>query len=353
MPSRLTSNPIVLTLALLLLSSLPHFCQSDPAGTLISSKAVAYNPATGKTYIADATHNKVWIVNARAHTTVGLDAKGPSSVAINQTTGRVYAVLAAEHALVVIDANSDRILSKLNAGPHPYNLAIDERLNRVYVSNTFSDIVSVVHGDTNAVDSLHLGSEDDLLVDGKTSHLFLISYEDPNLKIFDPTTGRVDKVEIGEHVWALDLSKETGTVYVTRVGAAQLVAIDERTHEKRVATVGAIPCALGLDEAAHRLFVVNYGDGTVTTLDTTSLQTLATAQVGSRPQSIVVSPEQHSIYIASAHRGTIERMDERTGTVNGKSAEIHSVFGIGLSAQPEVPITGTFEDPGWAEVLIR
>jgi hypothetical protein len=39
-------------------------------GTLISSRVTAFNPNTGKTYVVDARHDTLWILNGAAKNSV-------------------------------------------------------------------------------------------------------------------------------------------------------------------------------------------------------------------------------------------------------------------------------------------
>lgn len=325
-----------------------------PAGTLISSKAVAFNSVTGKTYVVDAVNNAIWVLDASAGSKVKVDAgSGASAVVVNRKTGRAYASMPRDGTVVILDGGTDSIVARLKAGPHPYTLAVDEVRNLVYVTNTFSDVVAVISGTTNSVQMLRLGSADGVAVDEKTGRVFLISYEDPNLKILDGATHALAKVPVGEHLWGMAVSELTGTIYLTRTGASELVAVDERTHEKQVVNVGRIPCAVAVDDKAGRVFVMNYSDGSITTLTAPGLKVVATVAVGVRPQSLAVSAGRHSVYVASLHGDILTAIDESTGKAIGTWPAGPSPYGLGLSSRADVFYVANLGTPAWTAVHVR
>lgn len=305
---------------------------AQPAVSRLTDRSIAFDSTTGKTFIVDPQHNRIWIWNGATTAPKSVEVgRGPTALAVHRRLGRVYACLSDDGLVAVLDAKTNQILAKLPVGPHPYTLAIDESHDRVYVTNTFSDIVAVIHSDTDAVELLHLGSKDAVAVDEITHNVLFTSYEDPNLSIFDPQTGKTEKVHIGEHIWALAVDQQSATVFLTRIGSAELIAVDERTHTKRVVDVGAFPSALAVDHAANRLFVANYGDGTLTTLELASLKLIATAHVGSRPQAILVDARQKRVYVASAHNRTIYEVDEDTGKPRGQTLGPERTYGLGMT----------------------
>src|ERR1700728_170494 len=199
-------------------------------GTLISNRATAFNPNNGKTYLVDARHDALWIFKGRAKNSVRVAVgKTPSAVAVDATTGRAYVADSGDGTVTVIDGQTDRVTTKVKAGPHPYMLAVNDMTGKVYVTNTFSDLVAEIDAASNSVEMLKLGSADGVAVDRKTNKTFLIGYEGPNVKVLDGRTHVVQSVNVGEHMWGIAVSEDTGTVYVTRLGASELAAVDEKT----------------------------------------------------------------------------------------------------------------------------
>ena len=214
---------------------------AEAEGTLISARAAAFNPNNGKTYLVDARHDALWILNAAAKSSVRVAVgKAPSAVAVDARRGRVYVADSGDGTVTVVDGQADRVTTKVKAGPHPYVLAVNDATGKVYVTNTFSDLVAEIDGASNSVEMLKLGSADGVAVDRNTNKVFLIGYEGADVKVLDGRTHVVRTANVGEHMWGIAVSEKTGTVYVTRVGAAELVAVDEETLSVKRAHVGEI-----------------------------------------------------------------------------------------------------------------
>jgi len=80
--------------------------------------------------------------------------------------------------------------------------------------------------------------------------------------------------------------------------------------------VGFNPAAVAVDLIAHRAYVANQGDGTVTVLDTTRNAVVATIRVGNYPESVegvAVDPVAHRAYVTSGH--SVAVIDTRRNAV--------------------------------------
>lgn len=90
-------------------------------------------------------------------------------------------------------------------------------------------------------------------------------------------------------------------------------------------TVGDQPASVGIDDRAGRAYVLSRGSGTITVLDTGSLEIVATWEVGSDPVALAVSSRDSTVYIVRRHgaQSTLLMIDGGTGAVRGsKQLEI-------------------------------
>ena len=110
----------------------------------------------------------------------------------------------------------------------PYVLAVNDVTNKVYVTNTYSDVVTVIDGTTNTAHALKAGSADGIAIDSRNNTIFLMTYEDPNIRVIDGATGTIRKVAVGTHLWGMILDTATNTLYLGHTGTANLVAMDEK-----------------------------------------------------------------------------------------------------------------------------
>src|SRR5438477_4786612 len=165
-------------------------------------------------------------------------------------------------------------------GPLAYDVAANPATNKIYVSNTFSDVITAIDGATNAISTVKAGSADAIAVDAKLDKVYLLGYENANLTVMDQTTNIIGKKQVGMHPWAMAVNEATSTLYVTRVGNGQLLELDEKSGVTTTIPTGAFPCAVAVNPVTNRVYVVNHGDDTVTVIDGARREAIATVKVG-------------------------------------------------------------------------
>jgi YVTN family beta-propeller protein len=81
--------------------------------------------------------------------TVGTGAR---AVAVNPLTHRAYVVNGGkdDFSLSVVDTVARKVIDEIELGQVPTDVAVNTRLNRVYVSNPFQNVIHVIDGATNA-----------------------------------------------------------------------------------------------------------------------------------------------------------------------------------------------------------
>lgn len=305
-------------------------------GKLITSLAVAVNPSTHKVYAVNGVAGTVSVINelpGAAHVVrVGED---PVSLAVNRVTNRIYVVNANSDSVSVIDGKRDAVIAtiQIGKGSYPYAVAVDDAANVAYVTSTYSNALTVIDGATNDAHTLKTGSADGIAVDPRTHAIFLTTYEDPNVRIVNPTTGAVSKVAVGPHLWGIVFDPTLDTVFLAHTLTNNIVALDEKTHAVITVPAGSIPCALGVNPDTQKLYAVNYGDRTVSVIDARTLKVLATLPVGAHPQAIVVDSLHNRIYVANVHGNSVT-------AINGASNSLLGTYRAGknpyaLAVDPE------------------
>lgn len=142
---------------------------SKCAGTAVSMGAdsfpegVAVDPTTKTVYVADSVFGEIVVLSESSLKVVAVAAPGstlPDGVAVDVATNFVYYAASGDAALGVFagstcDASDITGCSAaavgVTVGSDPTNVAVDAALNRIYVSNTDSDTVSVVSGTSGTV----------------------------------------------------------------------------------------------------------------------------------------------------------------------------------------------------------
>ena len=80
----------------------------------------------------------------------------------------------------------------------------------------------------------------------------------------------------------------------------------------QTASVGQIPTDIVLDEAGGKLYVANFGSGTVSVLDAATLTMLGEIKVGANPNALAIHPARHRVYVLNQGSDTLSVINTET-----------------------------------------
>ena len=122
---------------------------------------IAANSATNKIYFTDgAASGSVYVVDGSTDTVlatpipVGGNLTGPdegASVAVNSITNRIYVTNSLDNTVSVIDGLTETVIATINVGTAPRGVAVSRNYNKVYVVNRLDATISIIDGATNTV----------------------------------------------------------------------------------------------------------------------------------------------------------------------------------------------------------
>ena len=234
----------------------------------------------------------------------------PVALAIDESTNRIYVANNASGSVSVIDGANDIVVATVNVGSLPYVLAVNPVTNKIFVSNTFKDDITLIDGATNGTTTIKAGSADSIVIDTKQDRAYLTSWEGTSLTALTSKPAIVGQIPMGGmHLWGVALEEAAGKVYVTRAGNAQLSVVDEASGGVTNIATGATPCAVAVNPASSRIYVVNHDDDTVTVIDAAYGKALTTVKVGKKPQGIALDAKANRIYVANVHGDSVSVID--------------------------------------------
>ena len=334
LPASLSRHAVVLAIFWCAMSALVVARASEedakaPWGRLITSAAIVCNPSTHKIYAANEGAGSVTVINATTGATHIVEVgREPIAIDLNRATNRIYVVNDGSASVSVIDGASDTVIATIATSRLPYTLAVDEAANKVYITHTYAGAVTVIDGATNSSHDLKVGDADGVVTNARTHAVFLMTYEDPNIRILDGATGVVTRVAVGPHIWGMVFDEPTSTLFLTHTAAGEVIALDEKTHAMSAIPVGKIPCAVAINRVTRRLYTVNYGDETVSVIDLQTRKPIATVPVGRHPQGIAVDSTANRIYVANVHSDSVTVIDGEKSTVLGVRSAGKSPYAV-------------------------
>ena len=72
---------------------------------------------------------------------------------------------------------------------------------------------------------------------------------------------------------------------------------------------GKSPAGVAVSPDGKKVYVTNYGDKTVSVIDTATKAVTATVSVGRGPKEIAVTPDGTKVYVANSESGSISVID--------------------------------------------
>ena len=295
------------------------------AGALISVGAVAIDEGTHTVFAINQREGTVLIAQDVAASTGVVNDEGvrqqvkvgeaPVALAVNPRTKRVYVANRVSGTLSVLDEVRSQVVATIPVGARPFAVAVDPVTNRVVVSNTFNDVMTMVDGATNATTTLSAGGADAMLIPAKGGRVYLTGYEDTQLRILDEGTRSFSRQRTGGHAWGVAENVRTGDVWTPLAGSQAVVVLEGGSGSRTEVAVGAIPCAVAVNAATNRVYVVDYGVETLSAIDGASKKVIATVKVGSHPQAVVVDSRRNRVYVANVHGNSVTAIDGATNQV--------------------------------------
>ncbi len=123
-------------------------------------------------------------------------------------------------------------------------------------------------------------------------------------------------IEIGHLSAGFGLDPALRKVFVTNYGSGTLSSIDVDTRQVTTFDVGRNPRRMSYNAALQRAYIVNdTTPGTVTVFDTKEGRVLATVPVGDRPRNIAADFQRGEVYVSNFHSNTMSVIATATNEV--------------------------------------
>ncbi len=149
---------------------------------------------------------------------INADYLSPFNLAVSRDGKFLYVVAQDANALLIVDAETQKVLNKINVEKMPHTVILNANGTRAYVSNEWADDVSVIDLSTNKViDSLKTGNGPAglaLSADGK--YLYAVNAYTSDVSVIDLKTGEETKrLPTGDNPTGIKMSPDGKILYVT------------------------------------------------------------------------------------------------------------------------------------------
>lgn len=242
-----------------------------------STNSVAVDPNTNRIYVgfSGTSGPAVGVIDGSTNALVDtiLTPQGSQFVAVNITTGRVYAAgcvygSSSSCGVTVINGTTGAILATIPLAGSPngigvQGIAVNPVTNQIFVSDDLNFEIEIINGYTNTASHL------------ETDNAFMLGLAVDfahNLLLGTPSGGVLDifgnhvrtQVPVGAINQDVAANPLTSLAYVTNNAANTLGVVNLKTAKVVTnITVGSAPYGVCVDYLSNLVFVANSGDNTI------------------------------------------------------------------------------------------
>src|SRR5947199_272507 len=190
-------------------------------------------------------------------------SSGGAKIGENQSTEGFAA------SALTVDSGGGTVVATIPVGGNPAGVAYNSGNGYVYVTNPFSDIVSVINGTTVVATVPVEYNPSSVAYDSGNGYVYVADYVSNNVSVIDGTTV-VATVPVGTLPVALAYDGGNGFVYVANFGSSYYsssnVSVISGTVVVATVPVGNCPDGVAYDSGNGYLYVSNYCSGTVSVI---------------------------------------------------------------------------------------
>jgi YVTN family beta-propeller protein len=140
------------------------------------------------------------------------------------------------------------------------------------------------------------------------NRLYVVGQESNELVVVDPVSDNIiEKIKVGERPHSVVLSKKGAFAFVSNQWADNIYKIDLRTRQvSDTLTGGSGPAGLVLDQDEKFLYCVNSYSGDISLFDLTSMKERRRLKAGNNPVSAAITPDGSEVYVSSRRSVPVE-----------------------------------------------
>jgi YVTN family beta-propeller protein len=202
-------------------------------------------------------------------------------------------------------SGAQSVITSVPTGNKPGAIAVNETTNKIYVINTYDDIVSVIDGLTNnaTIAASALQNPVVIAVNPATNKIYVGNNNGSSVAsvvtLIYGSNLATTNITVGKGVGALAVNSTTNRIYAINGLDNTVSVINGDTNGTSTVATGAGPIAMAVNPKTNKVYVVNYYDGNVTVIDGASNAT-STVKVGTYPFRVAVNPTTNKIYVLNS-----------------------------------------------------
>jgi YVTN family beta-propeller protein len=203
--------------------------------------------------------------------------------------------------VATVPVNNVAALAISPDGSRLYAVSSDRRTYYEYPAGCLSIIDTASHA---VVETVAVGAcPETVTASPDGAYLYITHYDTCSVTAVNLTTGNVTAVGLRDAPLAVAFTPDSGHAYVCN--ARSLTVIDTTANDANDIDTGHLPRGLQLSPDGKRAYVTNFGDGTLSVVDTITNSVATTVDVPGHPDAVAVSPDGERIYVGGYWSGAV------------------------------------------------
>jgi YVTN family beta-propeller protein len=293
-------------------------------------------------YITNEYENTVSVINTTTDiiaATVNVGSN-PVEIAVSPDGAKVYVANYYGSTVYVIETASNTVTATVDVGDNPNGIAVSPDGKKVYVTNLGNLNLSVIDTATNTViDTIGrvVSIPQGIAINQNGTKIYLPNTCITTFFAIDTATKEVTEIPVSGSC-GVAVNPDGTKLYVTTEGEypdykgiVEVVDVASNTVTDRVGSVGTSPGRVAVSPDGARVYVTNEGNNSVSVIDTSTNNVIATVNVGINPNGIAVTPDGKKVYVANHYSNNVSVIDtalnEVTATLNVGNGPIGVALG--------------------------
>jgi YVTN family beta-propeller protein len=209
----------------------------------------------------------------------------PIGVAVNPVTKNVYVTNEFSNTVSVINGITEKVTDTIRVGSFPYGVAVNPFNDRIYVTNRGSNAVTVIDSPTNTkLSDISVGNSPvGIAVNPSSNWIYVTNINSGTVSVIDGITNKVtDTIAVGKAPYGVAINPLTNKIYATNIQSSTVSVIDGKTNKvSATIAVGKSPVGVSANPVSSKIYVTNIQFSTVSVID---------GRVNKITSSIIVNP---------------------------------------------------------------
>src|SRR5215510_2603328 len=257
--------------------------------------------------------------------------------AVAEPTYRAFVTNENDGTLSVLDTRSGKVETTVPVGKRPRGIGFTPDHSQVYVALGEENVIAVVDIHTlQVVKKLPAGSDPENFAVHPNGHIYLSNEDANQASVLDPVAGKVvAEIPVGIEPEGVGISPDGKLAMVTSESTHMVHVITIPDH-KVIANilVGSRPREVVFSADGKWAYVTNEISGEVSKLDVAANKVIQTVKLdvpNAKPKGVVVSRDQHTLYVSTGGGNAIAVVEADTLTQKAAIPVGKRVWGLALS----------------------